>query len=233
MKRFISLLAASMLLISVSACQTVGTAYTASKPCSVPAVRPAITQVQQERDNIYSLLAYSVVLKDWQQDSKTQRGHNIGSVLVDPDGKVVFWARNSNKITGNGTQHGEVRLMVGYLNKVKSYSLKGYTIYTSLEPCAMCSGMMVLQSITRTVYGQADPGFGKALERLSLDTHALPELLPEYYQDGYCPYPRGVISDPAKTDAYQQLNAAYAQYEKAGGKSITGFLLTDEVSSAT
>ena len=36
-----------------------------------------------ERDNIFSLLAYSVVLKNWQTDRKTGRGYNIGSVLVD------------------------------------------------------------------------------------------------------------------------------------------------------
>jgi tRNA(adenine34) deaminase len=223
-KRFISLLVSTVLAISISACQSSTSLHATSEACKTSATRPVITPVQEERDNIYMLLAYSVVLKDWQQKGAKQRGHNIGSILVDQNGKVVFWARNSNMVTGNGTQHGEVRLMIGYLDKVKSYSLKGYTIYTSLEPCAMCSGMMTLQSVTRTVYGQADPGYGKALERLSLDTHELPELLPKLFDEGYCPYPRGVISDPSKTDTYQQLNSAY---KKAGG-SITDFLLTDE-----
>ncbi len=62
------------------------------------------------------------------------------------------------------------RLMIGYLNRVGGYSLKKHTVYTTLEPCAQCSGMMTLCSIERTVYGQTDPGFGKAMERLALDS---------------------------------------------------------------
>lgn len=216
MNRIFTLLISALLVFSTSACQATSTHYAISEACKTSVSKPVITPIQEERDNIYMLLAYSVVLKDWQQKGEKQRGHNIGSVLVDKNGKVVYSARNSNMVTGNGTQHGEVRLMIGYLDKIKTYNLKGYTIYTSLEPCAMCAGMMTLQSISRTVYGQADPGFGKAIERLILDSHDLP--------NGYCPYPRGVISDPSKTDTYQQLNAAY---EKAGG-SITDFLLTDE-----
>ena len=69
----------------------------------------AEAQAQAERDQIFSLLAYAVVLKDWQTGGPNQRGHNISSVLVDPQGKVVFWARNWNQPSKDGAQHGEVR----------------------------------------------------------------------------------------------------------------------------
>ncbi len=179
--------------------------------------------IQQERDTIYSLLAYAVVFKDWQtKDTDPARGHNIGSVLVNPGGDVVFWARNCNKITGNGTQHGEVRLMHGYLAKVKTYNLKNFIVYTTLEPCAMCSGMMALQSIGRTVYGQTDPDFGKAIERLQLDSKKLP--------NGYKPYPRteNLVSEPAQNEFRARIDAAYKKYQDQGGKSLTGWLLSDE-----
>ena len=104
---------------------------------------------RDERDEIFSLLAYSVVFKNWQTTTDHPRGHNIGAVLVSGDNEIVNWARNCNAITGNGTQHGEVRLMIGYLNQARSYSLRGHTVYTSLEPCAQCSGMMIQQSIER------------------------------------------------------------------------------------
>ncbi len=171
--------------------------------------------IQDELDEIYSLLAYSVVLKDWQTGGENQRGHNIGSVLVNPEGKVVFWARNCNHITGNGTQHGEVRLMLGYLDIIRSYNLEGYTVYTTLEPCVQCSGMMILTNIKRTVYGQTDPGFGKALERLALDSTKLP--------NGYEPYPREVISDCSQCIICKKLDNAY---EETKG-SLTGFLLSE------
>jgi hypothetical protein len=90
--------------------------------------------VAEEKDNIYTLLAYAVVLKDWQNgDMVHNRGYNIGSVLVDQNSNVVSWARNSVNLTKNMTQHGEVRLMSCYLGSKKIGSLKGFTIYTTLE----------------------------------------------------------------------------------------------------
>lgn len=177
-------------------------------------------EAQKERDEIYTLAAYAVVYNDWQDGSGNKRGHNIGSVLVDPNGHIVNWARNCNAALANGTQHGEVRLMMGYLNKVGGYDLKGHTVYTTLEPCAQCSGMMVLTSIKRTVYGQTDPGFGKAIERLSLDSK-------KWNKDGYKPYPRAVISDRSESKYCSRLEMAY---EKVGG-SITRFLLSDQAKS--
>jgi tRNA(adenine34) deaminase len=179
----------------------------------------SVLSIDEERDEIYSLLAYAVVLKDWQVGGPNQRGHNIGAVLVDSQGKLVYWARNCNHITKNGTQHAEVRLMLGYLSEVQTYSLKGHTVYTSLEPCAQCSGMMVLQSIQRTVYGQTDPSFGKAMERLDLDSSAL--------TNGFKPYPRPVESHKSKAAICAELDDAYA---KAGG-SITDFLLSPKAKS--
>lgn len=176
-----------------------------------------LSPAQQERDEIYMLLAYAVVLKNWQTDAtRPQRGHNIGSVLVAPDGEIVFWARNSNHITGNGTQHGEVRLIRNRLAQTRTYNLKDHTVYTSLEPCAMCSGMMVLTNVARTVYGQTDPGFGKALERLALDSRKL--------ADGYGPYPRKVISEASTSSIRKRLDAAYDKYQAGGGRSLTKWL---------
>jgi hypothetical protein len=91
------------------------------------------------------------------------------------------------------------------------------TVYTSLEPCAQCSGMMVLTSIKRTVYGQTDPGYGKVIERLDLDSQ-------KWNPAGYKPYPREVISDRSDSQYCDRLEKAYAQK----GGSITQFLLTDQ-----
>jgi tRNA(Arg) A34 adenosine deaminase TadA len=179
-------------------------------------VAPISQEIQNERDEIYMLTAYAVVLNDWQVGGQKKRGHNIGSILVDPNGRIVNWARNCNAVLSNGTQHGEVRLMLGYLNRVGGYSLKNHTVYTTLEPCAQCSGMMVLTSIKRTVYGQTDPGFGKALERLSLDSN-------QWNEAGYRPYPRSVISVKSNNKYCELLDN---EYGKIGG-SITKFLLTD------
>ncbi len=173
--------------------------------------------VQAERDEIYMLLAYSIVLNDWQNEEEVKkRGHNIGAILVDPNGQIVNWARNCNAALSNGTQHGEVRLMLSYLNRERGYSLKNHTIYTTLEPCAQCSGMMTLTNVYRTVYGQTDLAFGKAIERLTLNSR-------QWNKKGYEPYPRKVLSEKSKSVICIMLDDEYA---KVGG-SITRYLLTD------
>ncbi len=175
-----------------------------------------------EQDAIYTLLAYAVVYKDWQTENS--RGYNIGSILVDPSkhpgNQLRCWARNSVTRTRNGTQHGEVRLLINYLENAHERNAKGLKLYTTLEPCALCSGMMMLQSLKTSIYGQTDPGFGGAIERLTLDSHLM--------QQGKCPYPRGVQSVASPLEIREQLDAAY---DKAGMPSITVWLTSTEARS--
>jgi tRNA(adenine34) deaminase len=181
----------------------------------------------EERDEIFTLLAYSVVLKDWQNaEMKTNRGYNIGSVLVrNSDQQVVYWARNGVNITKNHSQHGEIRLMSCYVGNNKTENLSGYTVYTTLEPCAQCAGMMYLLSMPRSVYGQTDPFYGNAMQRLQLDSRALPE------GKGYPPYPRSdiVSSVPSFEITRCALDALFSEYMKKYPQSdITHFLATDD-----
>jgi len=178
-----------------------------------------VSPIQTELDEIYSLLSYSIVYKYWQEDDRSGRGYNVGVVLVDSKKDVVDWDINFVNIMENSTQHGEMRLMSRHLNKNGLYSLKGYTTYPTLEPCAMCAGMMTMTSVERTVNGQADYYFSKALERLSIDTREC---------GGYPPYPRTVISQLTPSPIAKQLDDAYKEYINAGNKAIiTKFLSTN------
>lgn len=178
--------------------------------------QPSSLDSSLERDTIYGLLAYSIVLKDWQTDAdydnKTIRGHNIGSVLVDDKGAPVFWARNANYKTNNGSQHGEVRLIRNYLEAYPKRYLTGFTIYTTLEPCAMCTGMASLTQVKRVVYGQKDLDYGDAPERLFKD-----------FKDvgGYKSYPRKFEHIPLNSDIRTDLDKAF---KASPTKSITRWL---------
>lgn len=176
--------------------------------------------IQAERDNLCMLLAYGLVLKNWQRPSVApDRGHNVGAVLVDPNGEVVDWALNCCGITGDSTQHAEVRLIQGQLRRTKLRYLPGYTVYTTLEPCAMCSGMMMMAMVGRVVYGQTDPGYGRALERLSLDSRSLPAGLP--------PYPRSFVCVASDFGVRLRLDATYSRND-ATAEDIVAWLRTDE-----
>jgi tRNA(Arg) A34 adenosine deaminase TadA len=170
------------------------------------------TDEKFERDRIFSLLALSVVYKDWQTE-KNGRGHNIGSVLVNMDGEPVFWARNTSNRSDNGSQHGEVRLIQQFLNcdGIGKY-VDGYTVYTTLEPCAMCTGMMTLTQLTRVVYVQRDPGYGGA--QAALVSIKYPKV---FQQD-----------TPAGMAQKDDLDADFAKiFEKNDKASITDFLRSE------
>ena len=169
-----------------------------------------------EVDEIFSLLAYSIVHKYWQDHDRKGRGYNVGSVLVSPDNEILDWGINSVNQTENCTQHGEVRLMTKYLDKDGVYALNNHTIYSTLEPCAMCAGMMTMASIKRTVNGQRDYYFSKALERLAYDSEA---------HGGYPPYPRIVLSEETPSRFGAALDKAYQDYIEEGNRPIiTKFL---------
>jgi len=118
--------------------------------------------------------------------------------------------------------------MTCYLAESDS-SLKNFTLYTTLEPCAMCSGMMYLTSLPRTVYAQTDlsykdrRGYGGAIERLQLNSTQLP--------NGFEPYPRSnnIQSDGSNIYHRYWLDSLYKAWIDLSSEntSITTFLTTD------
>ncbi len=172
-----------------------------------------------EINDIYMLLTYALIYKTWQGSDPSQSviGNNIGALLVNPaKDKILGFDRNAHASTKNTTQHAESRLMQSYLSACKCEDLTNCIIYASLEPCAMCSGMMTISKVKETVYGQTDPVGGKALDRLSLDSSELP--------DGYKPYPHVTISTPSDCTIRKELE----ETQKESGIFIYKFLMDDK-----
>jgi len=200
--------ATALLLAASAAPSCASTASHASAPL-VPG--DGLDPVTEERDRILSLLAYSVVFQDWQESGDGARGYNIGAVLVSPAGEPVAWSLNCNNLLQDGTQHAETRLIQHWLRDARSYNLEGFEIFTTLEPCAQCSGMMAMQKIRRAVYGQTDDRYGKAIERLALDSRAV---------GGFEPYPRFPTSERARLELTERIDASASR----SGQSITDWL---------
>jgi tRNA(Arg) A34 adenosine deaminase TadA len=191
----------------------------------------------EELDDIYGVMALAVVAADFQEKTDPcpdgnakacTRGHNIGGIVVNGEFEVVNFERNSNNALCSGTQHGEVRTILKQLYVSATTSLPLHQIYTSLEPCMMCSGMMMQQNLLRTVYMQTDDGFGKNLERLLVDTTGdrigFRPLQNEAkrVQLGYPPGPRGVISSMSRSPFRKALDRAW--FKQGARGSLTDFL---------
>ena len=84
----------------------------------------------------------------------------IGSVIT-LDGDIISEGRNAIWVPQyNPNRHAEIEALRNVPNDLWSSSRK-MTLYTTLEPCLMCAGAILLHHIGRVVYGSSDD-FGGA-----------------------------------------------------------------------
>lgn len=79
----------------------------------------------------------------------------FGAVLV-KDEQVVFTNENQIYTRHDPTYHGEAGLIRDFCAQTGITDLRAYTLYSSCEPCFMCSGAMVWVKLGRLVYGASN-----------------------------------------------------------------------------
>lgn len=84
----------------------------------------------------------------------------VGAVIVDEAGSILAAASNLTTKNVDPTAHAEILALRIAATRVGNYRLNGATVYTTIEPCAMCAGALVHARIARLVYGAADDRFG-------------------------------------------------------------------------
>ena len=80
--------------------------------------------------------------------------HPFGALLADGS-EVVLEAENTVTTTGDVTGHAETNL-VRLAGRFSLLQLRSFTLYTSCEPCAMCSGAIYWAGIGRVVYALSE-----------------------------------------------------------------------------
>lgn len=99
--------------------------------------------------------------------------HPFASILVDPQGQVLMTQHNAVMPERDMTGHAERVLATRASIAYDPDFLAGCTIYTSAEPCAMCSGAIYWAGLGRLVYGLSEHDMksiiGHNPENLTLD----------------------------------------------------------------
>lgn len=85
----------------------------------------------------------------------------VGAVAV-LNGKIISRAHNEKEKRGDSTAHAELLCLQKTAKKLKTWRLENVELYSTLEPCPMCAGAMVLSRIKKLVYGASDPKAGAA-----------------------------------------------------------------------
>jgi tRNA(adenine34) deaminase len=83
----------------------------------------------------------------------------VGAIVVF-DGEVKGRGRNAVIGLSDPTAHAEIIALRSAAAAIENYRLTGATLYSTIEPCAMCAGAIVHARIERLVYGAPDPKAG-------------------------------------------------------------------------
>lgn len=91
----------------------------------------------------------------------------IGCIIINPKGEIVSKGRNrifdkesDNPLAGSNMAHAEMTAMLG-LRETDHPDIKKYILYTTMEPCPMCFGAIVMMGIRNVRFGARD-GFAGA-----------------------------------------------------------------------
>src|SRR6476646_5201738 len=84
--------------------------------------------------------------------SLSEGGIPIGSVLVH-QGRIIGRGHNCRVQTGSSIDHGEMNCLRN-AGRLASAVYRKCTLYSTLSPCPMCSGAIVLYKIPRVVVGE-------------------------------------------------------------------------------
>lgn len=184
-------------------------------------------------------------------DTDAYRGHNIAALAVNKIGEIIDFEFNHNRIFNSSVEHAESRLIrrVFSLSQVynswdecteelpKKYGnlLSEVSVYTTLESCTQCTGIMTLGDVQNIIYLQDDPGMyqiGNIVKNLTDG-------------QGFLEAPLPVSGSEIDFDLYDELNSAFEKFKfqqksekgepfvlfegvkKKYSSSITSFLCTN------
>ena len=86
------------------------------------------------------------------KQSVQNRNHPFGALLV-LDGRVVAESENTVITDSDVTRHAELNLISNFSHRFTQEERNRITLYSSTEPCAMCTGAIIWSGIKKIVYG--------------------------------------------------------------------------------
>jgi tRNA(adenine34) deaminase len=107
--------------------------------------------------------------KDWMQKAYEQAELAesagevpVGAVLVSQDNTLLAAAGNRVESSHDPSAHAEMLVIRQAAEALNNHRLVGSTLFVTLEPCAMCAGLLVQARIARLVFATRDFKAGAA-----------------------------------------------------------------------
>jgi len=109
-----------------------------------------MTAGTRDRDAVFMTRALELA------EAAIARGQTpVGAVVADRDGTVVGEGHNTVRSDPDPSAHGEIVAIRAACHRLGTWQLKplkGATLYTSCEPCLLCSFVIVKSGLRRVVF---------------------------------------------------------------------------------
>ncbi|CAK9440178.1 uncharacterized protein LODBEIA_P42780 [Lodderomyces beijingensis] len=123
------------------------------------------------------------------QISYNEGGIPIGGCLVAEDGKILSRGYNQRVQKSSAILHGEMSVLEN-AGRLPGKTYKNCTMYTTLSPCDMCTGAILLYGIKRVVMGENETFVGgedylrsKGVEVVNLKDEKCRELMQKFIRE--------------------------------------------------
>jgi creatinine deaminase len=133
-----------------------------------------------DRDQVF--LAHAI---EQARIGRDEGGVPIGAALV-ADGRVLGVGHNRRVQDGSAIRHGETDALEN-VGRLPASVYRRATMYTTLSPCDMCTGAILLYGIPRVVMGENRTFVGgedylraRGVEVVNLDSQECVELMREF-----------------------------------------------------
>ena len=84
----------------------------------------------------------------------------VGAVIMDGQGEIIAREGNRTRELNDPSAHAEMLVIRAACEAARSERLTGYSLYVTLEPCAMCAGAISFARIAKLYFGAGDPKGG-------------------------------------------------------------------------
>lgn len=103
----------------------------------------------------YMQIAYKEALKAYKKGDVP-----VGAVII-KNNKVIAKSYNKKEKKNNAILHAEIDAINKACKKLKTWHLENCILYTTLEPCLMCTGAIVQSRINEIYYATENKNFGE------------------------------------------------------------------------
>jgi len=91
-----------------------------------------------------------------------EQGEVPVGALVTQNNKIIAEAFNQKEQNADASQHAEVLAIQKASKTLGDWRLTGCTLYTSLEPCPMCAGLILQARLKKVIFAAKEPIWGAA-----------------------------------------------------------------------